>query len=130
MILVFNREIMSDVSLLSNLKNILMMRDTDAFPRVSDFTSTFYLKLIARMFPKCSRVPQNVPQHVPQTMFGELGNEIFSPDMFRDLGNEICSPNVPQIWGTIPEIFEELVTLDKNHGIEENMTCKNDTIMF
>ena len=22
-----------------------------------------------------------------------------------------CSPNVPQIWGTVPEIFEELVTL-------------------
>ena len=83
-----------------------MMRDTDAFPRVPDFTSTFYLKLRARMFPKCSRVPQNVPQNVPQITFREQGNEIlfpkcvsgtwervsYSPKTLREQGNEILFP--------------------------------------
>ena len=92
-----------------------MMRDSDAFPRVTHFTSTFYLKLRVRLFPKCYCVPQNVPQHVPQMMFGELGNEMLFPKYIwgtreRNVIPQICLGNkgtklVPQIWGTCSRMF-------------------------
>ena len=82
-----------------------MMRDTYVFHRVPDFTSTFYLKFLARMFLKYSHVPQNIHQ----ITFREHFNYV--PVLKTFLGNTSPMFLFPKyFWGTwgtlrVPQMF-------------------------